>query len=59
MSLSFESAVSTLSTMFPAWEDDLLSTILISNDYHIERTIETLLSMGGEASPTVMTGRLS
>lgn len=55
MSISFESAVATLKTMFPDWDEDTLSTILVSNNYHVENTIETVLSMGdttGEMSPS-------
>mmetsp|Transcript_188 Transcript_188/g.359 ORF Transcript_188/g.359 Transcript_188/m.359 type:complete len:337 (+) Transcript_188:118-1128(+) len=52
MSISFESAVETLKTMFPDWDEETLSTILVSNNYHVEQTIETVLSMGGgEDSP--------
>lgn len=46
MSISFESAVATLKAMFPEWDEDTLSTILVSNNYHVENTIETVLSMG-------------
>jgi hypothetical protein len=46
MSISFESAVETLKVMFPDWDEETLSTILVSNNYHVERTIETVLSMG-------------
>lgn len=46
MSISFESAVATLKAMFPEWDEETLSTILMSNNYHVEQTIETVLSMG-------------
>ena len=46
MSISFESAVATLKVMFPDWDEETLSTILVSNNYHVEQTIETVLSMG-------------
>mmetsp|Transcript_22749 Transcript_22749/g.39261 ORF Transcript_22749/g.39261 Transcript_22749/m.39261 type:complete len:328 (-) Transcript_22749:169-1152(-) len=46
MSISFESAVETLKVMFPDWDEETLSTILVSNNYHVENTIETVLSMG-------------
>lgn len=46
MSISFESAVATLKSMFPEWDEETLSTILMSNNYHVEQTIETVLSMG-------------
>lgn len=54
MSISFESAVETLKVMFPDWDEETLSTILVSNNYHVENTIETVLSMGetnGEEKP--------
>lgn len=50
MSISFEVAVSTLTAMFPDWDEETLSTLLISNNYHVERTIETVLAMSGDAS---------
>lgn len=46
MSITFESAVATLKSMFPEWDEETLSTILMSNNYHVEQTIETVLSMG-------------
>lgn len=49
MSISFESAVETLKVMFPDWDEETLSSILISNQYHVERTIETVLSMQGDS----------
>lgn len=55
MSISFESAVETLKVMFPDWDEETLSTILVSNNYHVENTIETVLSMGetnGDEKPT-------
>ena len=52
MSISFKDAVATLKSMFPEWDDETLGTILTSNNYHVERTIETILQMSGEI-PTV------
>lgn len=50
MSISFENAVATLTAMFPDWDEETLSTLLISNNYHVERTIETVLAMSGDGS---------
>ena len=47
-SISFEAAVETLKVMFPDWDEETLTTILISNNYHVERTIETVLTMSGD-----------
>jgi hypothetical protein len=59
MSITFESAVATLKSMFPEWDEETLSTILMSNNYHVEQTIETVLSMGDtsgmESPPAVST----
>ncbi len=40
--------------MFPEWDEDTLTTLLISNNYHLERTIETVLTMSGD--PNVNAG---
>lgn len=50
MAITFESAMEQLKVMFPTWDEETMSTILISNDYHVERTIEQILSMSGEIS---------
>ena len=50
MSISFESAVETLKAMFPEWDPETLSTLLESNNYHVERTIETVLALSGDAA---------
>jgi hypothetical protein len=50
MSVSFESAVASLKTMFPEWDDETLSTLLVANNYHVERTVETILGMCGDPS---------
>ena len=50
MSVSFEDALSTLTAMFPEWDRETLSVLLTSNGYHVERTIENVLSMSGEMS---------
>lgn len=34
--------------MFPTWDEETMAAILVSNDYHVERTIEQILSMAGE-----------
>lgn len=49
MSISYEEAISTLKVMFPDWDKETLSTILTSNQYHVERTIESILAMCGDA----------
>lgn len=48
MSISFDNAIATLKNMFPEWDEDTLSTLLVANNYHVERTIETILSMSGD-----------
>lgn len=48
MSISFEDAVNTLAAMFPDWDRETLSAVLVSNHYHVERTIETVLSMASD-----------
>ncbi len=48
MSIPFDSAIGTLEAMFPEWEKETLKTLLISNHYHVERTIETILGMQGD-----------
>lgn len=48
MSISYDEAIATLKVMFPDWEEETLSTILISNQYHVERTIESVLAMSGD-----------
>ncbi len=53
MSNSFESAVETLKVMFPDWDEDTLQTILISNQYHVERTIESVLAMSGDTDVSI------
>lgn len=49
MSISYEEAISTLKIMFPDWDEETLGTILVSNQYHVERTIENILSMCGDS----------
>lgn len=48
--ISFEEAVSTLKVMFPDWDEETLTTVLISNNYHVERTIESVLTMSGDTN---------
>jgi hypothetical protein len=48
MSITFETAIATLKVMFPDWDEETLGTILVSHQYHVERTIETILSMCGD-----------
>eukprot|EP01038_Epipyxis_sp_PR26KG_P007693 gene7693-10464_t len=50
MSISFEDAVATLKSMFADWDEETLSAILISNNYHVEHAIETVLSMSGDVA---------
>lgn len=52
MSMSYDDAVSTLQAMFPDWDKETLETVLTSNNYHVERTIEAIFIMQGDvASP--------
>eukprot|EP01033_Poteriospumella_lacustris_P008159 gene8160-5875_t len=55
MSISYEEAISTLKVMFPDWDEETLSTVLVSNQYHVERTIENILSMCGDADAAAST----
>ena len=50
MSISFEEAISTLTVMFPDWDEETLAALLTSNNYHVERTIETVLTMNGDVN---------
>lgn len=52
MSISFEEAVATLTSMFPDWDEETLAALLTSNNYHVEQTIETVLSMCGDTTTT-------
>ena len=52
MSIPFDNAVGTLEAMFPEWDKETLTTLLISNSYHVERTIEMVLSMQGDLNPS-------
>ncbi len=52
MSIPFDNAVGTLESMFPEWDKETLTTLLISNSYHVERTIEMVLSMQGDTNPS-------
>lgn len=47
MALTFESAVDSLSAMFPEWDKETLGSVLISNGGRVEATIEMILSMEG------------
>jgi len=47
MALTFESAVNSLSAMFPKWDKEILGSILISNNGRVESTIEMVLAMEG------------
>lgn len=47
MALTFESAVDSLSAIFPSWDKETLGSILISNGGRVESTIEMILSMEG------------
>ena len=44
-------AIGTLKAMFPEWDEASLGDILVSNGYHVERSVETILSM--ESSDSV------
>jgi hypothetical protein len=47
MAVTFDEAMSSLTSMFPNWDKDTLEAIMVSNDYHLERTVEAVLSMEG------------
>ena len=54
MSISFEQAVDTLQVMFEKWDRDTLIAVFQSNDFHIERTIESILVMEGGVPDTTI-----
>ena len=45
MSITYEEAVDTLCAMFENWDRQTIVELFESNGYHVERTIETILSM--------------
>lgn len=45
MAISYEQAVETLYGMFENWDKETIVDIFQSNNFHVERTIETILSM--------------
>lgn len=47
MSVSYEDAMNSLTAMFPEWDQETLGAVLQSNDYHLERTVEVILTMEG------------
>ena len=50
MAVSFEDAVDTLLAMFPSWDKSALSELLLSNQNHMERTVEAVLMMEDPSS---------
>jgi hypothetical protein len=50
MSISFGNAVAHLKSMFPEWDEEMLGDVLVSNNYHVEKSIETILTFSGESS---------
>ena len=56
MAVSFEDAVETLAVMFPSWDKSALSELLLSNQNHMERTVEAVLMMEDPSSiPSINT----
>lgn len=53
MSITFNEAINSLSQMFPDWDKSALSEILIANDGHVENTIESIIGMQNEDTPSV------
>lgn len=51
MAVSFEDALNTLKSMFPDIEDETLSMVLESQNGHMEKTVEILLSMCDTGAP--------
>jgi hypothetical protein len=51
MAVTFEDALNTLQAMFSDWDRDALAVVLESNHYHLERTIEFVLSSSAPAAP--------
>ena len=50
MSITYDEAMQTLQVMFPEWDKDMIVAIFQNNNYHMERTIEVILSMGANAA---------
>ncbi len=50
--VSFEEALASLIVMFPEWDQETLAELLTSNNYHVERTIESVLMMTGDIAPS-------
>ncbi len=44
--VTYDNALTTLHSMFSDYDRETIATILESNNYQVERTIECLLSMG-------------
>ena len=45
MALTYEEALETICSMFEGWDRETITAVFESNGYHVERTIETILSM--------------
>ena len=48
MSVSFESALAQLNAMFPSFDKEVITMVLRTQNGHMERTVEALLTMQGE-----------
>src|SRR5690348_798325 len=50
MSVTYEDAMATLVSMFGTVDREVIAMILQSNNGHMEKTVENLLAMTGEAA---------
>lgn len=50
--ITLREAMGTLSTMFPTFDEETIKGVLYQTNGHMERTIEILLSLTGEESPS-------
>jgi hypothetical protein len=39
------STIIFLKTMFPEWDEETMSMLLVANNYHAERTVEAIVGM--------------
>ena len=51
MSVKFQDAVSTLTSMFPAIDSETIGELLRSRGGHMESTVEVLLTLTGDGQP--------
>ncbi|TMW66483.1 hypothetical protein Poli38472_004248 [Pythium oligandrum] len=55
MALSYEEGMTTLRSIFPTWDAQVLAELLEANDGHLENTIDMALTMEPPTQPTAAT----